>query len=248
MKHSHTVDKLSKMLVYILGRQPDEFCLIPDTHGFVHVKDLLKALAEEPGWRHVRSGHIREVLYASGSPPVETRDNLIRAVDRSRLLSPEDPAVFPKLLYYPVRQRAYPIVMQKGLRSASSGSRIILADDMALAQRLGRRIDPLPVILTVNSNTAQKNGAQLRRFGSHLFLSDILPVDSLSGPPLPKNRPEPKKADMPQPADAPKTPGSYALDLTMDSSAKHRPQKGSRQRKNDWKRDRKRRNRNINFP
>ena len=248
MKHSQVVEKLSRMLVYILGRQPDEFALIPDAHGYVTIKDLLKALGEEPGWRHVRLGHIREVLYASRSPAVEINDNRIRAVDRSRLPQPETTDVFPKLLYHPVRRRAYPLVMEKGLLPGASGLRIILAGETALARRLGLRIDPAPVILTVNCESARKNGATLWRFGSQLFLSDRLPAGSLSGPPLPKHRPEPKKTETLQPAGAPKTPGGFTLDLTVDPATRSRPPKGSRQRKNEWKRDRKRRNRSKTYP
>ena len=71
MKHRQAVDKLSKLIVYMLGRQPDEFGLLPDENGYVKIKDLMKALGEEPGWRHVRLNHIREVTYSAGSPAVE---------------------------------------------------------------------------------------------------------------------------------------------------------------------------------
>ncbi len=243
MKHSHSVDKLAKLLVYILGRQPDEFGLLPDEKGYVKIKDLVKVLAEEPGWRHVRLHQIREVIYTTHSPTVEMDNHLIRAVDRSRLFVPEIADSCPKLLFFPVRQRAYPVVSEKGLRSAASGNRIILAEDMALAQRLGRRIDPSAVILTVHSDNARKNGATLWRFGKQLFLSDCLPLGSFSGPPIIKNSPDPRRAEIPRPRDLPQTPGSYFLDLGIDSSAKDPVKKGSRQRKNEWKRARKRKNR-----
>lgn len=247
MKHSHSVDKLAKLLVYMLGRQPDEFGLLPDENGYVKIKDLLKAMGEEPGWRHVRLNQIREVTYTTRSPPVEMENKLIRAVDRSRLFAPEIPDTYPKLLYYPVRQRAYPVVLEKGLTSATAGYHLILTGDLDFAQRLGRRIDPSPVILTVNSDSIRKKGATLWRFGKQLFLSDCLPLGSFNGPPLPKNRPDPKQADVPKPQDAPKTPGSYFLDLTIDSSVNDPFKKGSRQRKNQWKRDRKRKSKNHGF-
>lgn len=207
----------------------------------------MKALCEEPGWRHVRLNQIREVIYSTGSPRVEMKNNLIRAVDRSLLFLPEIPATFPKLLYYPIRQRAYPVVLEKGLSSDTSGYRIILAGNKNFAQRLGRRIDPSPVILTVNSYSIRKNGATLWRFGNQLFLSDCLPLGCFSGPPLPKNRPESKTADVSIPRNPPQTPGSYLLDLTSDSTAKEPLQKRSPQRKNQWKRDRKRKSRNNAF-
>ena len=238
MKHCHTVDKLSKLLVYILGRQPDEFGLLPNDNGYVKIKDLMKSLGEEPGWRHVRLNQIREVIYSAGSPAVEIENNLIRAKDRTRLILPEVPNTFPKLIYYAVRQRAYPVLLEKGLTAAASGNRIILTSAITMAQRLGRRIDPSPVILTVNSEIARKNGATVWRFGKHLFLSDCLPLGSFNGPPLRKNRPEAKQVEKPKSRATPATPGSYYLDLTIDSTHKDQSKKRSRQRKNEWKRNR----------
>jgi putative RNA 2'-phosphotransferase len=243
MKHSHAVDKLAKMIVYMIGRQPDAFGLVPDAHGYVKTKDLMKAMGEEPGWRHVRLSHVREVLYTTRSPAIQIKGGLIRAVDRSHLQTPEIPDRLPTLLYYPMRQRAYPAVLKNGIRPGVSGMRIILTEDMTLARRLGRRVDSNPVILTVNTKSAIEKGAAILRFGVQLFLIDRLPIDSFNGPPLPKKQPEPKKANAPGPPDAPKTPGSYFLDPMIDATTKLRNQKGSRQRKDEWKRARKRKNR-----
>jgi putative RNA 2'-phosphotransferase len=245
MKHRHTVDKLAEMIVYMLGRQPDAFGLFPDAHGYVKTKNLIKAMGEEAGWRHVRLSHVREVLYTTRSPAIEIEGNLIRAVDRSHLQAPEIPDRLPTLLYYPMRRRAYPAVLEKGIRPDVSGMRVILTEDMALARRIGRRVDPDPVILTVNTTSALKKGAKVWRFGRQLFLSDRLPIGSFSGPPLPKKQPDPKKAGEPTHPEAPKIPGSYFLDPTIDATTRHRSQKGSRQCKNEWKRARKQKNRNT---
>lgn len=247
MKHSHFIHKLSKLLVYILGRRPDEFGLVTDENGYVKIKDLMKALAEESGWRHVRLNHIREAINTTRSPVIEIDDNRIRAMDRSRLPLPEIAKRLPTLLYFPVRRRAHPVILGKGLPSGDAKKRIILVDDKALARRLGRRIDPSPVILTVHSDKARKDGATLWRFGKQLFLTDCLPLGSLSGPPLPKNRPQTKKVDRPEPQAVPKTPGSYQLDLTMPPTANKRSHHKSHQHKNEWKRDRKQKNRNKGF-
>lgn len=243
MKHRQAVNKLSKLLVYMLGRQPDEFGLLPDKDGYVKMKDLMKSLGEDPDWRHVRLNQIREVIYSIGSPAVEIENNLIRAKDRTRLFLPEIPNTLPKLIYYAIRRRAYPVLLEKGL-TAAYGNRIILTSDIALAQRLGRRIDSFPVILTVNSENARKNGATVWRFGKLIFLLDCLPIGSFSGPPLPKKRQEVKQVEMPKSQAAQKTPGSYYLDLTIDSTDKDLSKKRSRQRKNEWKRDRTRISRN----
>lgn len=244
MKHSRNVDKLSNFLAYILGRQPDEFGLVPDEQGYVKTKDLMKALAEESGWRYVRLSHLREVIHTTRLPVIEVDSDRIRAVDRSRLFAPIIPESLPKLLYYPIRQRAHPVVMEKGLLPDTAGHRIILADDLTLVQRLGRRIDPAPVILIVNSAKAIENGATIWRFGNHVFLSDRLPVGSFNGPPLPRQRTAPQKAEKPA---APSTPGSYLLDLTTPPASTKRMGKASRQRKNAWKQERKRKSRGKAF-
>jgi putative RNA 2'-phosphotransferase len=238
------VDKLAKFLVYVLARQPDEFGLVPDLQGYVKTKDLMKALGEEPGWRHVRVNHLREVIHTARSAPLEMENNLIRAVDRTNLIFPEIADTPPKLLYYPIRRRGYPFFLENGLPPGFSGNRIILADDSALALRLGRRIDSTPVILTVNSYDALKNGATLWCFGKCMYLSDCLPLGCFSGPPLPKTPQQPKKAEASDTHLAPKTPGSYLLDPAMTTVKADRTQKGSRQRKNEWKRERKQRSRN----
>ena len=244
MKHSQKVDKLGKLLGYILGRHPDEFGLVPDAKGYLKTKDLLKALAEEPGWRHVRMNHLREVSYRPGTPLIELAGNLIRAVDRSNLFSPEISDSPPKLLYYPIRRRAYPVVLEQGIPPNPDGNRITLAMDQAFAERLGRRIDQDPIILVVHSATALSHGATLWRYGEQLFLSDRLPPGSFSGPPLPKQQPEPQKKET---KPAPPAPGSYLPDLSNQPPPGSRPQKPSRQRKNEWKRERKRKNRRGGF-
>jgi putative RNA 2'-phosphotransferase len=246
MKHRHSVKKLAKFLSYLLGRRPDEFGLCPDENGYVKIKDLMKALAEEAGWRHVRQAHIREVLYTASSPPVEIAGGLIRAADRSRLPVPTPAKRCPKLLYVPVRQRAYPVVHANGLEPVGQNPRIVLTSEQPMAERMGRRVDASPVVLTVHTSQLAGSGVTLRQFGRQLFTVDRLPVDCFSGPPLPPKPPEPGRAKIePAPA-SPKTPGSYLMDADRLLAHGKRP-KGARQRKNDWKRERTLKNRNRGF-
>lgn len=243
MKHIQKVKKLAKFLDYLLGRRPDEFGLCPDQDGYVKTKDLMKALGEEDGWGYVRQSHLREVTAVLACPPVELSGKRIRAVDRSKLIVPTIPESVPKLLYHPVRRRAYPVVLEKGAKPARSRPTIVLARERSMAERLGRRMDAEPVILTVNTDQLTHLGATLNVFGSVLFLVDRIPVGSFSGPPLPQKPPEAKVAAKPQPPAVPKTPGSYLVDLSREPGSKKKSVKKDRKRKNEWKRERKRRNR-----
>ncbi|MGD8701695.1 MAG: RNA 2'-phosphotransferase [Desulfosarcina sp.] len=247
MKRRHSVAKLSKFLFYMLGRQPDEFGLVPDAHGYVSVKDLMKALAEEPGWRHVRVNHVREVILTSRSPAIEMQHSRVRAVNRTHLVAPQLAESIPKLLYFPIRRRAYPHVSENGLGPITQGRRIVLADNRPMAERLGKRIDPSPIILTVSAKQAREHGAIAWCFGKQLYLFDRLPPGCFSGPPLPKSRPIPQKSPVEASAATPKAPGTYLIDLSGGATAKKRSAKGPSHRKNEWKRERKRKSRRHTF-
>ena len=104
-KPSHHLDKFSKFLAYLLGRQPDEFGLVPDNDGFVRNKELLQALHEEQGWRHIRQAHLNEVSIVPEKPVIEIDGSRVRALDFSRLPVAEEPGDLPKLLFIAIRQR-----------------------------------------------------------------------------------------------------------------------------------------------
>ena len=47
-KNKRKVTNLSRLMSYVLGNRPDEFGLVPDKEGYITVKELLKAINEEP--------------------------------------------------------------------------------------------------------------------------------------------------------------------------------------------------------
>ena len=239
MKTPSSVKKLAKFLDYILGRHPDEFGLVPDRDGFVKIKDLLKALNEEDGWRHVRRGHLDEIRVTVPSAPIEIRENRIRAVDR-RHLPRESPAENPpKLLYTCVRVRAHAHVIERGI-SPPGDTRIILSSDRELALRIGRRLDRQPVLLTVQVAHALESGVIFYRSGESLFLTDYIPVGCFTAPPLPKLREEPPGKRSGEKPAAPKQPGSFPMRPRADW-LKEKPDRRERKKKEaDWKKDRRR--------
>ena len=79
MKPQQSTRRLEKFIVYVLGRRPDEFGLVPEAEGWVKLKDLLKAINEENGWRHVRRSHIDEIVLTQPAPEIEINDNRVRA-------------------------------------------------------------------------------------------------------------------------------------------------------------------------
>lgn len=240
MRNRNSQEAFSKMLTYVLGRRPEEFGLIPDPAGYVKVKDLLKALSEEEGWRHVRKSHLDEIRLVISPVPFEMDGLVIRAVNREHLLQYQICKEPPFQLYTCVRKNAYPVVLNKGL-SSNIYPYIVLSDNTAMAERLGRRFTDSPILLTVSGSKMKALGIQFLSADGPFYLVERLPPDCFTGPPLPKAREDkkPKETAMAEPKD--KMPGSYLVDL---SDYPHNP-RGDRKRdkKLDWKRERKRMNR-----
>ncbi len=223
------------MLTYILAYRPDEFGLIPDEEGFVRYKDLLKALHEESGWRHVRRSHINEMLMGGDRALFEPENDRIRSQERHWALNTDNDLPLPGLLYTPVRKRAHPVAMERGLRAKES-SYVTLSPDRKMALRMGHRRDQHPVLLEIPAAAAGKKGVLIFPFGD-LFLAPEIPAHCISGPLPSKDRveKEEKKVDKKQQPRAglkTATPGSFILDPQRDPD----PSRKSRGKKRKgWK-------------
>jgi len=223
------------MLTYILAYRPDEFGLVPDKEGFVSYRDLIKALHEEDGWRHVRISHINEMLMGEDRALFESEPDRIRSQKRHWFLKPHNDLPSPGLLYTPVRRRAHPVALERGLK-AKDGSYVALSADRKMALRMGSRRDRHPVLLEIPASAAVKKGVMMFSFGD-LFLAPEIPVDCISGP-LPSKdllEKEEKKVDKkqkPRPEIKTATPGSFILDPQRDPDPS-RKSKGKKRK--GWK-------------
>ncbi|MBW2027735.1 MAG: RNA 2'-phosphotransferase [Deltaproteobacteria bacterium] len=180
-------ENLVRLMTYMLAYRPDEFGLVPDPEGYVSFKELLWAIHEEEGMGYVQRGHINEILMGKERDTFQTDGSRIRALDRHWTIEQGPSAQgVPRILYTSVRRRAYPKVLRDGLRS-SGGKYIVLAGDREMAQRIGRRRDPHPVVLQVRTREAQKETRPFLSFGK-LYLAEMVPAPSITGPPLPKEK------------------------------------------------------------
>jgi putative RNA 2'-phosphotransferase len=193
MNRQKQIKHFAKFSTYVLGRHPDEFGLVADDNGYIKIKEFIQAVTETDGWRHVRKNHINDMLLMLNDPPVEVDDNRIRAKDRS-LLAPyiicESP---PKLLYVGIRHKSYLSALDKGVRPTAHAS-IICCKDREMAEKIEKRRDDQPIILTVYVRKASEHGLVFSHAGDHLYLTDLLPADCFNGPPLPKEMPAVKKS------------------------------------------------------
>lgn len=238
MGKAKSPQSLAKLLAYMLGRRPDEFGLVTDETGFVKIKDLLKALSEEEGWKYVRRSNLNEILYSLSEPPFEISGNQIRAKHRDQLSQPKPAQDLPKLLFTCIRKRAYRSVLDKGI-FPSGFHQVVLSSNREIALRIGKRTDHDPVMLTIQVQKSMAKGVKFYQTGEALYLAERIPVSCFNGPPLPKERPEAKRLDSSDEANRPEMAGSYPVNLDAPlrkSPADHK----SPNRQKDWKGSKKR--------
>ena len=204
------IKQLINFISYILERRPAEFGLVPDENGFVKIKELLKAVCEEESFKYVRRQHIDEILFTKSGPPFEVKDNLIRSKYRDNLPQQTLAQNLPKLLYTCVRIKAYPFVLEKGIFPAGQ-KYVILSSDIDLAERIGKRSGQKPVLLIVNVQKTIAERILFYQAGDSIYLTEFIPPVCFSGPPLPKNKPEPVKKNSVKERESRTLAGSFLL-------------------------------------
>lgn len=247
-RQQHKETALVRMLTYVLGVNPGEFRLVPDPEGWAPVKELLKALHEQEGWRGVRESMIQDAVARLAPGEFALEGKKIRCLTRSPQ-PPEINADPPAHLYVGVRRRAWPVVKTKGLAAGAAGPVLLLAD-REQALRLGRRRDADPVAVTVQTRWAQDKGAVFSLLGEDLFLCDWIPADCLMGPPLPERaeirKPTKAKKKEPKPTAPPRPeamPGSFFV--TTEDMEKPYKRKGIK-KQIKWKDERRKGRRKSN--
>jgi putative RNA 2'-phosphotransferase len=233
-KNQFKSHNIGYMMAYVLGHRPFEFGLVPDAEGFVSFKELIQAFHEEPGWGHVKEGSIREVLMGEDRFLFESNEGRIRANDRRWAFDRVENQLPAKILFLAIRRKAHPAVMEKGLMPIG-GTGYILSPDREMAERIGRRRDPQPVLLEIMAEAAQKERIVFLRLGE-LFLTPEIPVRFIAGPPVSKSiikaRQEMEVKKQTQPVATQFQPGTFVLDLEGDP---HVPRKDKGRKKRSWK-------------
>jgi len=212
MSHKHRLLSLGKLMAYILRHRPDEFGLVPDEEGFISLKELQQAINEEEGWGFVRRSHILEVVWTDDRKRFEIKDDKIRATYGHSLEEPitYEPVMPPKVLYHGTRRKSYPGILQRGLLPMGR-QYVHLTPSRELAERMGKRRDPKPLILEVMAQRAYEAGIRFFHPAPLIYLTDRVPPEFLSGPPVEKVT-GPKE----RPPEALREPGPLFLDLKKE--------------------------------
>jgi putative RNA 2'-phosphotransferase len=236
----YQLQELGKIIEYILLYRPDEFGVFLDDDGSLPIKELMWALHEEEGWKHIRLGHLKELAYSQLELAFTLEENSIKPRQEKEQAS--SAAVPPRLLYHAARRKAYPVILKHGLRPGGRPY-VPLATTKQIALRIGRRRDPKPILLTIHAVQAHDKGQVFYGCGELLYLVKTLPPPFLSGPPLRESSKPIKvsrpKAPEPVKIESPEMIGSFLLDPARDPDPMRRERrKKDKERKRQRSRER----------
>jgi putative RNA 2'-phosphotransferase len=234
MAQQKSPNQLAKLISYMLGHKPAEFGLVPDRNGFVKTREFLKAVCEEDGMGYIRESHIHEILITLSDPPIEIKDNFIRATHRDKLPGRSPAQTLPKLLYTCIRRKAYPFVLDKGIFPMGF-DRVILSSMPEMAERIGKRKDRMPILLTVQTRKSLEKGTLFYEAGDTLFLAESIRPGCFTGPPLPKQKETAIIKEVLAEKKDRKIPGSFIMGLKDKNKKTPRRKKTGKQA--DWNKD-----------
>jgi hypothetical protein len=96
------------------------------------------------------------------------------------------------MLYAAFKPAAWAVISRRGLRPKAGEEVVRLWSEAELALRVGRRVSGTAVLVTVRAARAAQAGAVFRPYSYRLWLTDEVPAEFLSGPPVPEEEPAPR--------------------------------------------------------
>jgi putative RNA 2'-phosphotransferase len=171
-------ERISRFLSYLLRHRPKEYPLAFDRHGFVAWSKIVDLIQER--FFDATEQEIRAVVTESEKKRFELRDDKVRAtyghsfpVDLG--LEPVEP---PAELYYGTARDLAQSILHKGLKPRDRQF-VHLSASLEDAEAVGKRRDPAPAIVVVDTRAAREADVVFYRSGS-LFLAENVPPQFLS--------------------------------------------------------------------
>jgi len=171
-------ERISRFLSYLLRHRPSEYPLAFDRHGFVAWSEVVDLVEER--FYDATEEEIRAVVIESEKKRFELRDDKIRAtyghsfpVDLG--LEPVEP---PDELYYGTARDLAQSILREGLKPRDRRY-VHLSASLEEAEAVGKRRDPAPAIVVVDTQAAREAGIVFYRSGP-LFLAETVSPRFLS--------------------------------------------------------------------
>jgi len=173
--------ELSMEISYALRHAPHEYDLVLDEQGWASIDDLVLALKTRRGFSLISVVNIEDMIQASEKKRYEIDGNRIRALYghsvKERIV--KDPVKPPDVLFHGTAQRFLDSILKAGLLPKKR-QYVHLSQDMSTALEVGHRRDSNPVILTIDSKRAWRDGILFYCGNDGIWMADLIPPEYIS--------------------------------------------------------------------
>jgi len=171
-------ERVSRFLSFLLRHRPTNYPLRFDGKGFVRWEDLVHRVEER--FPHITERELLAVIQDSEKKRFEYSDGKLRATYGHSFpvdLGLEDVVPLSPLYHGTARDLAHGI-LKEGLKPRGR-QYVHLSSSLEEAVQIGRRRDPFPAVVLVNSLAAHEQGILFYQSGP-LFLTKSVPPKFLS--------------------------------------------------------------------
>lgn len=169
--------KLSKNMSHALRHAPWEYKLTLDSKGFALIEQLLNALNESGTYdKEITINDIEHIIEISDKKRFEIQKDKIRALYGHSIPShiAKKQIIPSDVLYHGTTHRAFQSIINEGLKPMNR-QYVHLSTDIDTAIQVGKRRDDNPIILTIDSLKAYKNGIKFYQGNDNIILADYIP-------------------------------------------------------------------------
>ncbi len=170
---------LSKEIAFALRHNPGQYGLELDCEGFVPVDELLSAINSEHKYdRTITEEDILHILDISDKQRFDVQNGYIRAYYGHTVPGQiqKEAALPPPVLYHGTTHKAYELIKVQGLLPMSR-QYVHLSADIDYAIRVGKRRDPEPVLLSIDTVSASNSGIVFYIGNDKVWLCDRMPPE-----------------------------------------------------------------------
>lgn len=174
-------NRLSTFMSKILRHTPHEFGIVLDEEGYCDVQDLLDAIrTNDSFWSDIVLENIEQVVTECPKTRFELNGNQIRArYAHSIIKISYQQGTPPDVLHHGTHEGTVEIVMKDGIRSMNR-KYVHLSETTHFATLSGKRRGN-PVLLLVDTKSAQENGVIFYYAGNEVWLADYIPPQFIKG-------------------------------------------------------------------
>lgn len=176
------LDHLGRTLAGVLRHFPDKFKLKVDEHGWVNVKDFVRAMqSKEKHMYWLRPYHINAIIETDPKGRYQIKNEMMRATyGHSFEVDLDLPTIdIPPQLYYPTTEEEVEILLETGLKPADR-KWVHLSLTWEAAHEAGSHRTESPIILEIDSEGAVDDGGiKIMKAGTTVFITTEVPPEYL---------------------------------------------------------------------